>query len=215
LVLYLVFVQRPKEEAAQNATPTAASGGPLWGFTVADVTGARVVDNAGGRTLIVNKDDSGAWAVLQPTPAPADQVKATDVINRLAGLRYTTTLSPTNLADFGVLSPTYRIELTTADGVAHLIDVGNKAPVGTGHYVRRPGDTLILVVSGLDALEQMLADPPYVPTATPTLTATVDLVATLLAPTPTLSTTVTPALSATLPPPAASATLSATVTASP
>lgn len=217
LLLYFLFVQRPKEEAAKNATPTqaATSGGALWSFTADQITGARVVDNVGLRTMAISMNTTGVWAVLQPTPAPADQLQAGDVINRLAGLRYTSVLTQVaNLDDFGVLSPTYTIELTTADGVVHVVSVGNKSPVGTLYYVQRPGETQILVVSGLDVLEQMLTTPPYV-IPTPTLEVTVDLVATLLAPTPTLSTTVTPAPSATLPPLTASPTLTATVTATP
>ena len=155
LLLYFFFVQRPREEAAQNATPTtgAISGGALWNVTADQIIGAQVVDRVGLRTMAVKKDTTGLWAVLQPTPAPADQLQAGDVINRLVGLRYTTAL--TQVADldaFGVLSPTYTIELTTADGVVHLVNVGNKTPIGTEYYVQRPGETQVLVVSGLDVL---------------------------------------------------------------
>ncbi len=202
LLLYFFFVQRPREEAAKNATPTPSltSGGSLWNFTADQITGARVLDHVGQRTLAMRKDATGAWAVLQPTPAPADQLQAGDVINRLAGLRYTTALTQVaDLTDFGVLSPTYTIELTTADGVAHLMSVGNTAPVGTGYYVQQPGETQVLVVPGLEVLEQMLTAPPYV-IPTPTLAVTVDLVATLLAPTPTgpLTGTATPGPAASL-----------------
>lgn len=217
LLLYFFFVQRPREEAAKNATPTpaATSGGALWNFTADQITGAQIVDQVGLRTMAMRIDTTGVWAVLQPTPAPADQLQAGDVINRLAGLRYTAVLTQVaNIDDFGVLSPTYTIELTTADGVTHRVSVGNKSPVGTQYYVQRPGETQILVVSGLDVLEQMLTSPPYV-IPTPTLEVTVDLVATLLAPTATLSTTVTPAPSATLSPPTATQALTVTVTATP
>lgn len=217
LLLYFIFVQLPKEKAAQEATPTpmVAGGGALWNFPADQIVGARVVDNVGQRTLAVSLDTSGMWAVLQPTPAPADQLQARDVINRLAALRYTSVLTEVaNINDFGVLSPTYTIELKTADGVAHTVSVGNKSPVGAQYYVQRPGETQILVVSGLDVLEQMLTNPPYV-IPTPTPEVTVDLVATLLAPTATLSTTATLAPSATRPPPTASPVPTATVTGTP
>jgi hypothetical protein len=85
--------------------------------------------------------------------------------------------SATDVAAFGVLDPTYTLEVGLADGQTLKAVVGDKAPVGGAYYVQREGDPSVLVVPGygLDALFELLTTPPYAPTATPPLPTSVDL----------------------------------------
>ena len=74
----------------------------------------------------------------------------------------------TDLAQFGVLDPTYTLELGLADGQTLKAAIGRPAPVG-GYYLLREGDTDVMVASdfGIDALVGLLEAPPYAATATP------------------------------------------------
>ena len=172
LVLYLIFVQRPKEQAALNATPTPGSGGPVWTLTSDQVVGFRVTD-ASGQTLALQKDGNGLWALTEPEARLADQNKAANAVTQLIGLSYSEQITVTDLSAFGVLSPTFALEVMLADGTHRTAAVGNRAPVGSNYYLQRGGETSVLLVStfGLDTLTALIATPPvFVPTpeGTPT-----------------------------------------------
>lgn len=172
LVLYLIFVQRPKEQAALNATPTPGRGGTVWALTSDQIVGLRLT-NAAGQTLDMQKDGNGLWALTEPEARLADQNQAANAITQLIGLSYSQQISATDLSAFGVLSPTFTLDVTLADGTHKTAAVGNRAPVGSTYYLQRGGETDVLLVStyGIDTLTALIATPPiFVPTpeGTPT-----------------------------------------------
>lgn len=172
LLVYLFAVQLPQDRAEAQATPTA---GPVeafvWTTTADQVNGLKVVDRAGNRTLAVARDTGGNWSITEPEPQPADGPAVTDVVGQAAGLRVDETITNvTDLDAFGVLSPTYELELSLVDGTRLAAVVGDKAPTGTGYYLQRAGEPDVLLVSAftIDSLVRLLDEPPVAPTATPT-----------------------------------------------
>jgi hypothetical protein len=171
---YVFFVQRPRDLAAE-VTPTTRPTEYLWTLTAEQVSGVRLEDRANGRAVELAKDAAGTWSMVEPGPQPADQAAATTATSGLTSLTVNTTLTTTtDLAPFGVLSPTYRLTVNLTDGRVLAAAIGDKAPTGSTYYVLRDGEGTIVTVNafGLDSIIGMLENPPIVPTATPTATST-------------------------------------------
>jgi hypothetical protein len=169
---YVLLVQVPRDQAAAQATatPNPFSAQYLWALTVDQVAAVRVEDRAGGRSVAFRKDATGAWAVTEPVAGPADALAAADAASQVTQLSVAATLTDTtDLAPFGVLSPTHTLEVRLTDGTELSANVGITTPVGGGYYVLRAGEPYAVVVSGF-ALERVLGlldAPPVPPTATP------------------------------------------------
>jgi len=163
-------VQRPRDIAAQ-ATPTTRPTEYLWTLTADQVVGLRLEDRANGRALELVTDASGLWSLVEPGPQPADQTAVTSAVANLAVLTINSTLtSTTDLMPFGVLSPTYQVVVTMADGSKLSAAIGDKAPTGSTYYVLRADEATVVTVNsyGLDSLIGLLDNPPIPqPTATP------------------------------------------------
>ena len=172
---YVLFVQRPRDLAA-DVTPTTTVTEYLWTLTTDQVSAFRLEDLAGERVVELTQDAAGVWSLVVPGPQPAEQGAVTSALGNITGLTLNTTLTTTtDLAPFGVLSPTYRLTVTRNDGWRLVAHVGDKAPTGSTYYVLRDGETTVVTVNafGLDALIGLLDNPPVVPpTATPLPDAT-------------------------------------------
>ncbi len=180
LLVYVLVVQRPADEAKLNATPTAGAvtSGPLWGALTGDqVLSVRVEDRTQARSVAFGRAEAAAsWGVTEPESKPADQLAAASNVATLATLTYQSQFTPgTGLEGFGVLSPTYVIEVALVDGRLLRAFIGDKTPTGDSYYVQQEGLAQVSVVSGvsLSTIFGWLDQPPYLqPTATPTLEAT-------------------------------------------
>lgn len=197
LLLYVLLVQRPAEEAKANATPTAGiitTGNVLGAVTADKVLSVRIADRAAGVSVAFGRSDpSAAWTVSEPEVRPADQISAATNAGTLTNLTYNTTLTPTQeLSAFGVLSPTYVIDVKTADGSALKVNIGDKTPTGDAYYVAVDGAATVMIVSSfsLDPILGWVQSPPYLqPTATPTA----EITSTVAAPVPITETVPAPA----------------------
>jgi len=173
---YVVFVQAPKDKVAAEATPTlVGGGGMLWNMPADQILSVRIVDRIKNRSVAFAKSSAnlGVWSVTEPEPATADQNAAASAAASLTNLHFSTTITTaTDLNAFGVLSPTYTIEIKLADGSQLKAAVGNKTPTNTGYYVLRGAETNVLVVDSgsLETVLKLLDTPPAVPTSTPTAT---------------------------------------------
>jgi hypothetical protein len=181
LLLYVVLVQRPADEAAANATPTPAAAadpsGPVWeGVTADQIVNVQIADPAAGKTVAFGRNTPAeSWAITAPEPQPADQLQAATDAAALVNLQFSKVLtSATDLAAFGVLSPTFTVEVKLADGRLLKLAVGDKTFTGSDYYARRDGETSVLIVSGfgLDPVLRFIDEPPVLkPTETPTAPA--------------------------------------------
>jgi hypothetical protein len=170
LLLYVLLVQMPQDQAKANLTPTAAPSRVVWQVQTEQIAGVRIVDHAQNHSVALVKDAAGTWAITEPTPQAADSAQIPTVLYRFTGLAIGAEItSATNLAPYGVLSPTYSIDLTTTDGRHLKADVGGVSPTGVAYYVMRPGEDTVLLVSkgSLDSIFGLIAAPPIVlPTPT-------------------------------------------------
>jgi hypothetical protein len=172
LGLYVLLVQVPKDKAAASATGTPANISYLWTLSTDKVTGLRVVDRVRGSEVALVKDAGGAWTLTSPAGLVTDQAAAGVAIGGLGTLIVDSTItSTTDLTAFGVLSPTYTIEVTLADGSKLKASVGDKSPTGTDYYVLREGEANVVSVGSfsIESLTGLIDKPPVAaPTATET-----------------------------------------------
>jgi hypothetical protein len=176
LVLFVVLVQRPRDQAA-SATPTTRATEYLWALTADQVRGLRLEDRANGRAVELAQDAAGVWTVVEPGPQAAEQNAAAAAVSGLTSLTLNATLTATtDLAPFGVLSPAYRLSVSLADGRTLAAAIGDKAPTGSTYYVLREGEAVVVTVNafGLDSIIGLLDNPPLPPTATPEVTPTAE-----------------------------------------
>jgi len=181
LVLYLLVIQRPRDLIAA-ITPTPRVTAYLWAITPDQISGFRLEDRVNSRAVALSRDASGAWSLTEPGPQPADQNGANQAVTALAGLTVVTTItSTTELSVFGVLSPTYQLQITLTDGSQLTAAIGDKTPSSTAYYLLRAGEANVITVNStsMDAVIALLDAPPIVP---PTATATAEVTATAAAP---------------------------------
>lgn len=171
LVMYTVAVQNPRDRAAAEATPTVD---PLprivWDVTADQITSLHIAEPAANRSTAMTKDAQGDWTVTEPTTGAADNNRLLTLTSNVSALSVTSVVtSVTDLTAYGVLNPTYTIEVGLADGQRLAAAVGAQAPVGGGYFLLREGDANVMVVSGfsVDSLVELLNTPPFAPTATP------------------------------------------------
>ena len=173
LAVYALVIQVPKDNAAANTTATVAPAVYLWTVRADQINGVHVVDHVSGQGMDLVKDTAGTWSLVRPGPQPAEQSLAASDVSGLMTLAVDGTITTaTDLASFGVLSPTLTVEVDLADGTKLKAAVGNKSPTGTDYYVLREGETQVVLLSSSaqGTLASLVTTPPVVPpTATPTV----------------------------------------------
>ncbi|MDE3089861.1 MAG: DUF4340 domain-containing protein [Chloroflexota bacterium] len=188
---YVWFVERPKT-SEQLATPTTPSP-VVFKLDAASVKSIEVRDLQLSRQVKVTRAASG-WQVEQPIAKPADSSRIDQELSQLATLNATRVLTDvTDLAPFGLVTPTLEARLVLSDTTPYAITVGNKTPDQSSYYVTYSGDKKVFIVnsSAIDELLAWLNEPPYEPTPTPTFTPTPPVTPTAAA-TETITTTATP-----------------------
>jgi len=173
LAVYALVVQVPKDNAAANTTATVAPVAYLWTVKADQINGVHVVNHVSGQGLDLVKETAGTWSLVRPGPQPAEQSLAASDASGLMTLAVDGTITTaTDLASFGVLSPTLTVEVDLSDGTKLKAAVGNKSPTGTDYYVLREGETQVVLLStaAQSTLANLVTTPPVVPpTATPTV----------------------------------------------
>jgi hypothetical protein len=164
-------IKYSNEKKAAEATPVPEANSYLIQETDSVLTRIRIFDQD-YHIVEMQRNQDGFWDVTLPTVGAADQVLASEAETQFGALGIVTDVGQVaSLSDFGLTFPAYTIKLTYANGVEHKIEVGNTTPTGSGYYVQLD-DAGIYVISqyGLNAVLNLIDNPPYPATATPTPT---------------------------------------------
>jgi hypothetical protein len=148
--IYWVEVPKAREETTKAKLVSAASD---------DVIAVTLVFP--DRELALRKQD-GAWRLVKPIDAPADDAAVKSLLGALTGAEIQRSLDelPADLATFGLDTPAPVVRLATAKGDLPPIAIGKNAAVGGKTYVR-VGDEpkVVLLPSSLKvALEKQPND---------------------------------------------------------
>jgi hypothetical protein len=191
LAVIIVGIALSNQQAATpaaTATPTAAGegAGPIFAAIADPANQAGIVrfevqDVTAGTKIIMTKDATTSnWAVTEsavPGDQGTDQAKAVAAMSRLAGLNATQSfpLGDTALSTFGLDAPNTILILTDSAGATYTVRVGT-ANAATRRYYALVNDDVVTVYvinqADIDSLKGQITAPPYLPTATPTITFT-------------------------------------------
>lgn len=169
------YLQQNKPEENALATPTAVPAF-LLDVSESSIVGL-TVQSADGKQLRLERLSSGEWSLIEPAAEATDTNTAQAAVVQLATVKVVS--SPGSLPGLDALNlatATYKILLDLLDGSQIVIDVGKETPTGSGYYVLVSNSNQVVVAgkSGLDAVIQLLDNPPALATATPEVTATED-----------------------------------------
>jgi hypothetical protein len=176
IVIGAYFVIKNRPPTATPPTPTVLANSFLITIGSDKLQSIRISDLANSTTL-VERDSASNWQVALPAPGPADQGLAEAAETQVGAMRIVTTLETSpDLGAIGLDHPAYTIDLTFQSGAKHTVEVGSSTPTGGGYYVRFDQKTILVISQdGIDPLVALLANPPYVATATPVETSTATL----------------------------------------
>jgi hypothetical protein len=184
--LYLKY--RPAPEA--EPTPTAVVAVSSYLFTEEDGTLVRIrIYDRQYNIVMLERPAGGLWTMVLPESGPADLAHAEAGATQILALEIVSTVkNPQPLSFLGLDFPAYVMKVAFENGAEHVLEIGNKTPTGSGYYVRfDEGTVYIINPDGIDALLNLLTNPPTLPpTSTPVpATPTPDPSATLPPATPT------------------------------
>ena len=175
LLVFLVY-----SNSAQQAEATPAPSTYLWDLTAEAVSSVKVVDNRRRRELTLSRAGAGLWqvkssklsngqALVPAQPADPGQAEYGASLVSTIFLRRTLT-ETTELGEYGLMAPTYEVQVTQSDSSAFSMRVGYKTPTDDGYYVLTEGavNPQIVAASALDPLFAFLDSPPVQPTPVPT-----------------------------------------------
>lgn len=183
LVGAVFYINRQKSAATASATPTP---GTTYVFTSQEGLPSDIkIEDAAGNSVEVARDSSGKWVLKAPTEAPADQGQAEAAASQITALQIVGDIQ-IGLDVVGLDKPSNTITITFTGGKTHKLTVGSVTPIQSGYYAQLDGGKVQVVdKQGLDSLLNLLTSPPYVATATPSITDTPTLQPNLSTPTPT------------------------------
>ncbi len=175
LLIFLALVGTMIYLDQKEIVPQAMTGTPTLPperlLTEADgaLTGIELSDREGLSVRLVKDGDQ--WRLEKPIETEANQGLAEEAAAQLAVLRI---LSKPGVApvDAGLVSPSYRLVVTTAGGAKKELLIGDVTPSNSGYYAQEAGSQAVIVLDkyGIDALRNLLTAPPYLNTPTPSPT---------------------------------------------
>jgi len=173
------YMQQPdnliKKSLASGNTPTAPAPGTLISSITDGAVNTISIQKTGGESLTLQRGTSGWTMTLgSGNPIPADQNAVDQTASNVGYLSLTGRItSPTaNPATFGLDKPAYIFTLGLSTGKTVTTKIGNQTVAGDGYYAQKDdGSIVILEKSGFDPILNLLAQPPYMFTLTPTQSA--------------------------------------------
>jgi ribosomal protein L12E/L44/L45/RPP1/RPP2 len=95
------------------------------------------------------KRENGKWRLVEPQPLAADQDTVTSIVSTLGALTADKIIEPnaTDLASYGLTTPTLDITITKKDGKTAEVLVGDSTPTNSGSYAKLAGDPRVFTVA--------------------------------------------------------------------
>jgi hypothetical protein len=147
LAAYIYFIERHREVAPADG-PEAPRG-----KVFAQVDGTKIeelqIAASSGETTTLRKID-GAWRLVAPIAAPADQNEAGNAASNLASADVQSVVDeqPKDLAAFGLAKPRITVTFRVAgDKTSRTLLVGDKNPTGSDLYAKLPEAPRVFLVS--------------------------------------------------------------------
>lgn len=107
------------------------------------------VQKAGAETLVLRRDDSKKWQIVEPKPLPADQDAAGQVATTIASLNLDKSIEDkaADLAPYGLNSPSTTVTVLRKDGKTDVLLIGDETPTGSGNYAKLGTDAKVFTLT--------------------------------------------------------------------
>jgi hypothetical protein len=136
---YMYYVERPKqEEAAKKKT--------LYDAKAEDITAVRLTYS--DREIDLAKQGD-TWRMSKPVDAAGDESAVKNMVNSVVACEVTKELKEpsTDAKAYGLDAPFVTVTLSAGDKQLPKAVFGKTAPIGSAAYIRREGETAVLLVS--------------------------------------------------------------------
>jgi hypothetical protein len=165
LIGFAVYQNQEKKTAATQAAPTSDA---VFVFTSEEgIPSSIEVKPAEAEAVRVARNDQGVWVMELPFEAEANQGLAEAAASQVSSLSILGEVDA-NPEIFGLDHPTHEITIKFSGGNEHLLEIGAVTPTNSGYYVRVDEAKMVIAgLSGIDALLNLVNNPPYLNTPTP------------------------------------------------
>jgi len=162
---YLNHRAKPADIAV-TAEPTSEIS---YLFTAQDGTPSSIqIQSKAGQAVEIARGADNAWTVTKPSEAKADQAAAEAAATQLSTISVLDTVPNVDPKIIGLETPEYVLTVKFTNGVERTVAIGVVTPTESGYYVRNTqGKVIIASKSAIDALLELLNNPPYLETLTP------------------------------------------------
>ncbi|NWG34091.1 MAG: hypothetical protein HXY42_06580 [Chloroflexi bacterium] len=165
--VYLYLNSRPETPDTDTAEPTTEPIEYLFQAEDGLPTGIRIESKA-GEVVEVARNTENAWELILPETAAADQGSVEAAAIQVTTIRILDRIPGLAPEAVGLETPEYTMSFKFTGGTQRNIEIGVLTPTQSGYYTRGEGlEVLIVSKSAVDALLQLLANPPYAVTETP------------------------------------------------
>lgn len=168
--LYFYLNNREGPAADTELTATAEPTEEVaYLFLATEGTPSRIrMEAKSGEVVEVARDAENAWVLNQPVEARAEQGSAEAAASQLTTIRVLDRVPDVDPKIIGLEVPEYVLTIKLTGGAEHTVEIGDITPSESGYYVR-DADGKIVIVSrdAIDSLLNLLQNPPYLETPTP------------------------------------------------
>lgn len=171
---YIKNRSQSKADIELTLTPEATSEPVNYLFTTDDGVPSSIrIQSKAGETVELARDASGAWALIQPVAAKADQASAEAAATQVQSMRIFNKVTNLDPGMAGLKTPEYVLTVKFPK-MERTVNIGVVTPSENGYFVQDAsgGDIQIVSKSAVDALVTLLTAPPYAETLTPSPTVT-------------------------------------------
>ncbi|HTQ53953.1 MAG TPA: DUF4340 domain-containing protein [Bryobacteraceae bacterium] len=153
-----------RKQKAAAAKPTADAVPKILSIPEDQIQQVKI-KKAGTDSTVLVKGADGQWQMTEPKPLRADQETVKTVVSTLATLNGDKVVEDkaSDLAPYGLNSPSLDVTVTKKDGKTSEIEVGDDTPTGGGSYAKLAGDPKVYTIytyvkNGLDKTPNDLRD---------------------------------------------------------
>ena len=107
------------------------------------------MQRAGAEPLVLRRDDSKKWRILEPKPLPADQEAAGQMATAIASLAADKVIEEqaAELTPYGLNVPVTTVTVLRKDGKTDVLLIGDETPTGSGSYAKLAATAKVFTVA--------------------------------------------------------------------
>jgi hypothetical protein len=137
--------RKPSEETAQTSADTPPTILKLDGAAITKLE----LKKKDAEPIILTKNSSAAWQIVQPKPLSADQAAVSGVISTLSSLNSERLVDDkaSDVKQYGLAQPAFEVDITEKDNKTERILVGDETPAGNAVYAMLAGNPRIFTMA--------------------------------------------------------------------